>query len=96
MTNYNSKNISTAKFWDNHYESNNHPWDLNSPTPIFVNWSKTISNKKKYKILIPGCGRGHDALYFAMLGHDVYALDFSKKALSFLKNKAKKKMLKLI
>ena len=57
------------KYWDNKYINNEDQWDLNQPTPIFINWSKTLKNKKK--ILIPGAGKGHDAIYLAQKGHDV-------------------------
>ena len=36
----------------------------------------------KMKILVPGAGNGHDALYLASLNHEVYALDFSKNAIN--------------
>ncbi|KAF6791344.1 thiol methyltransferase, partial [Colletotrichum musicola] len=32
--------------------------------------------------LVPGCGKGHDALLLAALGYDVLALDFSETAIA--------------
>ena len=40
----------------------------------------------KSRILVSGCGRGHDAFFLASLGHHVTALDFNQEALK----KAKK------
>ena len=58
--------------------------------PFFVDWSKTIENKKSKKILIPGCGLGHDVIYLSKLGFDVYACDFSSTAVKILRNKVEK------
>ena len=73
-------------FWNQKYINNDAQWDIGSPTPIFINWSKTLSDRKK--ILIPGAGRGHDALYFGQKNHDVYAIDFSYEAIKYLKSKS--------
>ena len=77
------------EYWDKKYSLNESQWDIGSPTPIFMDWFK--KNKEIKKILIPGCGKGHDAFFLATLGHDVYALDFSKQAIGFMHKSAKKK-----
>ena len=59
-------------FWNQKYINNDAQWDIGSPTPIFIDWSKTLLSRKK--ILIPGAGRGHDALYLGQKNHDVYAV----------------------
>ena len=53
-------NPQSPDFWNQKYKNNDIGWDIGSPTPIFVNWSKKISRSKN--ILIPGSGNGHDAL----------------------------------
>ena len=40
---------------------------------------------------VPGSGKGHDAFFLASLGHDVYALDFSKEAINSMIENVKKK-----
>ena len=82
------QNLFNANFWNQKYINNDIGWDINSPTPIFVDWSKNLKEKKK--ILIPGSGRGHDALFLSKQNHDVYANDFSKEAIKYLNIKAKK------
>ena len=74
-------------FWNQKYINNDAQWDIGSPTPIFIDWSKTLPSRKK--ILIPGAGRGHDALYLGQKNHDVYAIDFSSEAIQYLKSKSK-------
>jgi len=87
--------VSKSSFWDDLYLNDSSPWDLNSPTPIFINWSENLPKNKKLNICIPGCGKGHDALYLSSKGHNVYAIDFSCFATGFLKNNAKKNNLKI-
>jgi len=76
------------EYWDIKYILNESKWDIGEPTPIFVDWFQ--KNKQIKKILVPGAGKGHDAFFLAGLGHDVYALDFSKEATNFMIKKAKK------
>jgi SAM-dependent methyltransferase len=73
-------------FWDQKYILNESKWDIGFPTPVFVDWFN--KNNKKKKILVPGCGSGHDALFLASRGHDVYALDFSIEAIKSISKKA--------
>ena len=84
---------SNPDFWDYKYNNNDDQWDIGAPTPIIVDWFK--KNKSKKKIIIPGCGNGHDAIHLAKEGHDVYAVDFSINAINNLKNSAKNNNVKL-
>ena len=79
--------VNSKVFWNNKYLQQQDKWDLNNPTPQFINWSN--QNKNKLKILIPGCGKGHDAIYLSTKGHDVTCIDFSSVALQYLKEKSK-------
>jgi len=89
----NNINPEYPDFWNQKYINNDDQWDIGSPTPLFVDWSKTLSNRKR--ILIPGAGRGHDALYLAQKKHDIYAIDFSSEAIKDLASKAKKINIKI-
>ena len=83
-------NVNDSNFWNQKYISNKFTWDIGTPTPIFKEWSKKIINKQNIKICIPGCGRGHDVIYLAKKGFDVYAFDFSIEAINYLKKKSNK------
>ena len=74
--------INKSFFWNQKYTNNQDKWDLNKPTPILKNRFISFDTNNKLKICIPGCGKGHDALYLASIGHEVYAIDFSSNALS--------------
>tara|TARA_B100000965_G_scaffold329947_1_gene293557 strand:+ start:93 stop:713 length:621 start_codon:yes stop_codon:yes gene_type:complete len=88
-------NVNHRNYWDSRYKNGNHSWNIGKPTPIFENWSNSISNKSKINICIPGCGMGYDALYLASEGFNVYAFDFSIKAIEYLRSQASKKNIKL-
>jgi len=83
--------VSNSIFWDKLYDQNNDKWDIQQPTPVFVEWESSLKlNKKNINICFPGCGIGHDALYFASRGYNVYAVDFSNEAILRLKKKSTK------
>lgn len=89
----NNINPKYPDFWNQKYINNEDQWDIGCPTPIFVDWAKTLSGRKR--ILIPGAGKGHDALYLAQKKHDIYAIDFSSEAIKHLASKAKKINIKI-
>ncbi len=73
--------VKGSPFWTQKYNEPELPgWDLEKPHPEL----KSAMNQlkiNKCRILVPGCGRGHDAAYLAKQGHIVTALDFSDRAL---------------
>ena len=77
--NSNTNNPNNPLFWDSKYKTDNIGWDIGCATPIFTHYFKKLSTANK-KILIPGSGNGHDAIYLAELGFEVYTVDFSKVA----------------
>lgn len=83
-----SNDISSPNFWNNCYIKNDIGWDLGSITPVFKDWCDKLNGEKS--ILVPGAGNGYDPLYFAKMGHNVTAVDFSDEAVANMKIKAKK------
>ena len=82
--------VDSPIFWNEIYKNNQAGWDLKSPNPVLLE----IMNKKEFlqpcNILIPGCGKGYDAVTAAKLGYNVTAVDFSPLAISFAKQLAEK------
>ncbi len=71
--------------WQRHYEENDIRWDLGQVAPPFVKlWED--GKLPLGKVLIPGCGRGHEAVFLAEKEFDVTAVDFADGAVSYLKN----------
>ncbi len=82
--------VDKAYFWDNLYKNNESGWDLKSANPVFVEILKGNKILNKGKLLIPGCGKGYDALAAAESGYEVTAVDFSSEAINFAKTLAGK------
>jgi SAM-dependent methyltransferase len=70
-----------SKYWDDRYLVKDTGWDLNGPHPAILH---TLHQLKmiRSKILVLGCGRGHDAALLAQQGHIVTAIDFSDDAIT--------------
>lgn len=67
--------------WDAHYQSGEYPWDHGKPCPGLERWLGTHSMTGK--VLVLGCGRGHDAGLIAERCPDaeVIGLDISPTAI---------------
>jgi SAM-dependent methyltransferase len=66
-------------FWDQLYKSNQFPWDLGGPTPVFQRLAAG-GLLQPGAMLVLGAGHGHDARLFAQHGFTVTAVDFSARA----------------
>lgn len=73
-----------AASWDTHYQEADFPWDKGEASPPLIEYlaNTTISGK----ILIPGCGRGHDARALAAQGAAVTAIDLSDTAINLARS----------
>ncbi|NNC88862.1 MAG: methyltransferase domain-containing protein [Akkermansiaceae bacterium] len=68
--------------WESSYLDGDWPWDLGEPAPPLLD---LLANRPPEiwgpgPVLVPGCGRGHDAHALAAAGHSVLALDLSPTA----------------
>lgn len=71
-------------YWDQRYKSNDFPWDIGYVSPPLKDYFDQLS-AKSFKILIPGAGLGHEAIYLAESGFsDVSVCDISREALTRL------------
>jgi len=55
MTEYNPRDLE----WQRRYEQNDTPWEKGTPAPALVAYLQ--QNAISGRILVPGCGRGHEA-----------------------------------
>jgi SAM-dependent methyltransferase len=76
------KELHTDKTWTEIYSNKEERpgWDMEKENPILREAVPQLKIPKS-RILVLGCGRGHDANYFAQLGHIVTAVDFSPEAI---------------
>jgi SAM-dependent methyltransferase len=66
-------------FWDERYTAGRTPWDQGGVPPELAR--RLAARKDRgLRVLIPGCGQGHEVSAFAAAGHDVTAIDFSAPA----------------
>jgi SAM-dependent methyltransferase len=79
--------------WGKYYQEENTAWDLGEPSPPFVRLFKK-GVLKKGKMAVPGCGKGHEVLFFAKENFEVTAIDFAKEALQIVQEKLQKASLK--
>ena len=91
------KKVVSATFWDELYAAGQTGWDLGQEHPTLKKNLDSLRLRLKVdsKILVPGCGRGHDALALARTGLRVSVVDFSSLALAELTKRATKENLKI-
>lgn len=76
----------TPDFWDARYRAEETPWDFGGAPAALKAFLKKPG--KNVRVLIPGCGSGHDVVAFARAGYDVTALDFSAEAVAVARLRA--------
>ena len=73
-----------AGFWAGLYQSGETGWDQGGPSPglaDFLSSNPLGIPQGSVRVLVPGCGRGHDARAFASAGCEVVAVDFVEEAI---------------
>jgi SAM-dependent methyltransferase len=71
----------SSDFWEARYQEGSSPWDLGQPAPGFQTWVQQQTPNGE-RLLVLGCGRGHDALLFAQSGFDVVGVDYAATAIA--------------
>ncbi|MCB1232082.1 MAG: methyltransferase [Verrucomicrobiae bacterium] len=67
--------------WDQHYLDEHTPWDKGEPAPPLVNWLAAHPGEMTGRVMVPGCGLGHDVRAIASEpGTEVVGLDLSPTA----------------
>jgi SAM-dependent methyltransferase len=70
--------------WEQHYRDQFTPWDKGVPAPPLVDWLAAHPGEISGRVLVPGCGLGHDARAIAASHQDaeVVGLDLSPTAVA--------------
>ncbi len=64
--------------WDERYRAGDTPWEKGAAHPAVVEWLR--DHPVSGRVLVPGCGLGHDVRAFAAAGATVTGLDVSSAA----------------
>jgi thiopurine S-methyltransferase len=72
-----------ASHWDQRYQEGSDGWELGQPAPPLAQFlrSHPLAPQASGRVLVPGCGRGHEVALLADLGFSAIGLDFSGEAL---------------
>ena len=79
--------------WQSRYDQGKTGWDRGEPNDILLAWLATGA-LAPCRVLIPGCGRGHEVIKLAQLGFEVTAVDFAPSAVAHVKEQLERQGLK--
>ena len=71
----------TKEFWEQRFAEGNIPWDRGGSNPQLGQWLRS-GLLKPCRILVPGCGSGHEVVELALAGFEVTGLDYADKAIA--------------
>jgi thiopurine S-methyltransferase len=72
-----------ASHWDQRYQEGSDGWELGQPAPPLAQLLRChpLAHQAPGRVLVPGCGRGHEVALLEALGFLAIGLDFSGEAL---------------
>ena len=79
--------------WESRYQQEQTGWDRGEASPNLLYWIKNES-LKPCRILIPGCGNGHEVVTLAEKGFEVVAIDIAATPIENLKKVLEDRQLK--
>lgn len=71
----------TPCYWQARYDEGQTGWDRGAASPTLVRWL-TAGDLQPCRMLVPGCGRGHEVVTLAEAGFDVTGVDFAPAAVA--------------
>ena len=71
-------------YWQGRYDAGTTGWDRGGTSPALEGWLRAGS-LLPCRILVPGCGRGHEVVALARAGFHVTGLDYAPAAIGALK-----------
>jgi methyl halide transferase len=69
-------------FWQRRFMQQQTPWDRNAAGPQIAAWLADGTVRAGLRIVVPGCGSGHDVLALAQAGCEVIAIDYADAAIT--------------
>lgn len=84
-----------STYWQARYDEGRTGWDRGGPSPILGIWLEA-EILRPCRMLIPGCGRGHEVVALAARGFDVTAVDLAEAAVHNLQTTPREKQLEAV
>ncbi|MCU0787197.1 MAG: TPMT family class I SAM-dependent methyltransferase [Verrucomicrobia bacterium] len=69
-----------AEEWEQKYQAGEAHWDHGAPSPGLVEFLHAHPELPKGRVVVPGCGTGHDVRAWARLGFQVMGVDIAPTA----------------
>jgi len=76
----------TRDFWERRFATNDTPWDRGGANPQLTAWLASGA-LTPCRILVPGCGAGHEVAVLAQAGFEVTALDYAPAAITLTRER---------
>lgn len=76
------RNPADARFWDERFAAGFTPWDAGAPAPVLLRWLAALGPGQGRRVLVPGCGSGHEVAALDAAGFAVTAIDYSAQAVA--------------
>lgn len=67
--------------WEDLYQEEDTHWDKGEATPCLVDWLRDQGKDFSGRVLVPGCGFGHDVRAWAEAGFNVLGMDVAPTAI---------------
>ena len=76
--------------WEQRWRDGHTGWDLGEPHPLMVPLLQYAKDEGGLaaggRVLVPGCGRGHEAAFMSRAGYQTYAVDIAPTAVAAAKS----------
>lgn len=76
----------TRCYWQARYDQEQTGWDRGNASPTLLRWL-AAGDLRPCRILVPGCGRGHEVVALAKAGFDVTGVDFVPAAVAAVQSR---------
>ncbi|MDD4885590.1 MAG: methyltransferase domain-containing protein [Thiomonas sp.] len=83
----------TVEFWNERFRSRTTGWDRGGVHPQLLRCLAS-GELLPCRILVPGCGAGHEVLHLAAAGFEVTALDYAQQAIDLLRQRLREQGLR--
>lgn len=76
----------TRCYWQARYDEGRTAWDRGAASPALVGWLDSGALRPG-RIVVPGCGRGHEVVALAEAGFEVTAIDYAPAAVEAVRER---------